>query len=561
MTPAPNRRASHSDTRRRIIVAIPILLALLHVALALAAGARPVCDDAFIFVRYADNAVAGEGLVFNPGERVEGFTSPLWVALATALAWMGMGGVASLQSFGILAFAAASGMTARLADRLGAPPLLSMTAGCTVAASASLIRHALSGMETAAFALAIVGALGAVVREYQNGRVCGFGSGLWMTAATLVRPEGFGVAVVAWTVSWALLPAPDRRIKGSGLVLFGTAIGSLEAFRLAYYGAWLPNTFFAKVDVEPNLLAGLAYVGRGAFETPLLWLLVVTVIAAGRHWTRPTAIVGISVVALLGWVVWVGGDYVSYGRFLVPMIPAAAALAGTALGRRDRRTAIASLGLATALALLPQFLPNHVRRADQVVERGRVAARWMSANLPPDTLVATSAIGIVGAEGGTRILDLYGLVDPAIARSSDPDMHLGPPGHERGDPDLVLARKPDIILFGLNWVRPIPISVEALAANSDFLSLSEHRILASAVFQQEYRFFNTRVDRDRFFGMAIRRDSQGAPRAFSAPVATLPNRREENGAKKGQESRRKNHGTPPPFGLHPPHSSLSAPVQ
>ena len=502
-----DRCFTDAEARRRFFVAVPILLTLLHVALSLAAGARPVCDDAFIFVRYADNVVAGNGLVFNPGERVEGFTSPLWVGLATVLAWMGLGGVASLQLFGILAFAAASGMTVRLSDRLGAPPFMAMMAGCTVAATASLLRHALSGMETAAFALAIIGALDAVVREHRDGRVCGLVSSLWMIAATVVRPEGFGVAVFAWATSWLMLPTPDRRIGRSGLVLFGATLGGLEAFRLAYFGAWLPNTFFAKVDAEPNLMAGLAYVARGGFETPLLLLLLIAVAANGRRWTREMAIVGLPVVALIGWVIWVEGDYFSWARFLVPMVPASAALAGAALGRLGRRRATVLLGLAMALALLPQALPNNVRHVDQIVERGRVAARWLSANLPPDTLVATSAIGIIGAEGGTRILDLYGLIDPAIARSAEPDMRLGPPGHKRGNPQMVLARNPDIIMFGLNWVRPIPLSDEALKANLDFLSLSERRILASPSFRREYRFFNARVGEATWFGMAVRKDS------------------------------------------------------
>ena len=38
-------------------------------------------DDCFISFRYAENLVKGHGLVFNPGERVEGYTNFLWVLL------------------------------------------------------------------------------------------------------------------------------------------------------------------------------------------------------------------------------------------------------------------------------------------------------------------------------------------------------------------------------------------------------------------------------------------------------------------------------------------------
>src|SRR2546423_1137519 len=46
-------------------------------------GTRAAClfDDAMISMRYAWNFVHGNGLVWNPGERVEGFTNPLMVAV------------------------------------------------------------------------------------------------------------------------------------------------------------------------------------------------------------------------------------------------------------------------------------------------------------------------------------------------------------------------------------------------------------------------------------------------------------------------------------------------
>ena len=44
-----------------------------------------LCDDAFISFRYARNLLEGHGLVFNPGERVEGYTNLLWVLELAAL--------------------------------------------------------------------------------------------------------------------------------------------------------------------------------------------------------------------------------------------------------------------------------------------------------------------------------------------------------------------------------------------------------------------------------------------------------------------------------------------
>ena len=47
-------------------------------------------DDAFISFRYVHNLLEGHGLVFNPGERVEGYSNFLWV-LELAAIWRVLG--------------------------------------------------------------------------------------------------------------------------------------------------------------------------------------------------------------------------------------------------------------------------------------------------------------------------------------------------------------------------------------------------------------------------------------------------------------------------------------
>ena len=44
-----------------------------------------LCDDAFISFRYVRNLLEGHGLVFNPGEYVEGYSNFLWVLELAAL--------------------------------------------------------------------------------------------------------------------------------------------------------------------------------------------------------------------------------------------------------------------------------------------------------------------------------------------------------------------------------------------------------------------------------------------------------------------------------------------
>ena len=50
-----------------------------------------LCDDAFISFRYSRHLVDGLGLVWNPGEVVEGYTNFLWVLIAAAGLGLGVG--------------------------------------------------------------------------------------------------------------------------------------------------------------------------------------------------------------------------------------------------------------------------------------------------------------------------------------------------------------------------------------------------------------------------------------------------------------------------------------
>src|SRR5215217_3467308 len=75
---APRPRTAAGLRRRApsLVLALPVVTVLI--------GAwvhRWVNEDAFINFRVVDQLLAGNGPVFNQGERVEAFTSPLWLAV------------------------------------------------------------------------------------------------------------------------------------------------------------------------------------------------------------------------------------------------------------------------------------------------------------------------------------------------------------------------------------------------------------------------------------------------------------------------------------------------
>lgn len=308
-------------------------------ALGWAWSAPWLCDDAFVSFRYAEQWLAGHGLVFNPGERVEGYSNPLWVWLLAALGWCGLDLPRTAQWLGALAFAATVGLLGWAWWRRPA----GQAAVLPVAALAVLGHHhvrdfATCGLETAAFVLATTGTAlwlwrAGTAREF-------LGAGVWAAAAALLRPDG--ALWLGWVGGCALGSAIRQRRPGPVL---GAAAPGLLLFlpfllwRHAYYGDWLPNTFYAKSAGDP-------YPGQGWFYVQLFfgsyWVLwpIAALLPLASCWPRGGGRARLAGMALayLGFVVWVGGDFM-FARFCLPVVPILYLLAEDLVARLPGRGA------------------------------------------------------------------------------------------------------------------------------------------------------------------------------------------------------------------------------
>jgi hypothetical protein len=91
-------------------------------------------------------------------------------------------------------------------------------------------------------------------------------------------------------------------------------------WRRAYFGAWLPNTWYAKAGGPADIARGVTYLADAAraFGVVLLPFPFLLLRQGGRreHLIPATVIAG-----YLAWVVWVGGDGLAMYRFIVPLLP------------------------------------------------------------------------------------------------------------------------------------------------------------------------------------------------------------------------------------------------
>jgi len=491
-------------------------------------------DDAFIFFRYAENALSGRGLVFNPGERVEGFSSPLWLLLLVLAGAAGLSPLHAAGIFGTLATLAVVLLSLRDARRCGPPGPLSLLAPVGLVLFFPFMAWSVSGMETPLFAALLWGAISGHRIARAEARRPARDVGFCLAGALLARPEAvlLVLAFLADEIAAARSSEsgePRKREASAGLaarlswLLPALLAGAgLLAARLIYYGALLPNTFYAKLGggaVHAGL--GLRYLGHFAIAAPLSWPAALLLVP--RFARRvPGGLAALVLVALWSLnLVWLGGDHFPYHRFLVPLAPLLFALGAKglheawsslaphiAVGRRRPLGTALLLGCfgVVAVAAPDPALGRTQHGFDWTLASARLGQR-LAATLPPSTVVALPHIGAVGYYSRLPVLDLLGLIDRDLARrprgrTAGALSGFNDIGHECFDIAWSLARRPAVIVPSRTY------------GSNPFTSLSELRpdfraeaLLFEALGRSgDYRLIDVPIGDGAVWALFLRRD-------------------------------------------------------
>lgn len=286
-----------------------------------------VTDDAYITFRTVENFVNGQGLTWNPGERVQVFTHTLWMfvmALAHAIS-----GELFYTAIAInLLLTALAGWL--FAFRLASSWHMASVGLIWLTASRALTDYSTSGLENALTHLLLVLAL--LTRRVWL-------SSLWVGMCILNHPDLALLVGPAWI---ALLWQRRSRTIWIPVLAGLSPLFLWEAFSLFYFGALVPNTAYAKLNTGiPGIeLAqqGLSYLLNSLVNDPATLLGIVGAVVGSLILARlhneaegsprvaaPVAAWSIGVGLALIYVVLVGGDFMS-GRFLTPMLVVALGL-------------------------------------------------------------------------------------------------------------------------------------------------------------------------------------------------------------------------------------------
>jgi len=359
------------------VLVVP-LLAVLGALLLFGSGGG---DDSHITWWVVDQLTRTGKIVNLNGDALEQSSSLGLVLLAAAarllvpIATPTLGVLLSL-----LALAGTCWLTGRLARRLD--PVLELPASLLVGTSGPLVYWATSGMETSLAAFATVWLLDALARLLELPRTVAWSElATWRLGGNLlaasawfvsVRPEN-PLLLVGILGSVAMLSLNETRHKraseeelnfpsllGAGLIAIAPAI-ALFVFRRLMFQEWFPHPVSAKAGGGTRWGAGWAYLLDHSLQLQPLLLLLLPLSAlllllwsvAGRSKPVPGMLAAHGVLGVL-FVLSSGGDWMSCGRFLAPLLPVwwLTVLAAARFVLRDRQAWLVGGALALASANL-----------------------------------------------------------------------------------------------------------------------------------------------------------------------------------------------------------------
>jgi arabinofuranosyltransferase len=477
-------------------------------------------DDAYISFRYSENLVDGYGLTFNPGDaRVEAYSNFLWILIGAALYAVGASLPAATPVAGTLLALACLYVFWLLLRRRFDDGMRIFLPLLLFALSGPFLMYAVSGMETALFALMLLlvvyvadGILRSPPRPAQWAAITALGL---LTALT--RPEG--VVVLPLVLAYLFLSergsdgaAAVRRGVALSMAAFLVAYAGYTAWRVSYFGAWLPTPFISKgYDAYPIVAAWkrnfLTYFVRGSsYEHPVGYYYAALLAAGAAGLSLRTRngdgrrgeglAWGLAVVMCLLYLNFV--DWMPAMRYHAPLVglmllPSARLLRLLPEWMFRRGATVVPRGFALLVAVAVLAGANGLIRsksATSMMTEGRVECliplgEWLREAVPRGSTLAIGDVGAVPYYSRLNTLD--------INRESLTDAHIARTGFTI---DYALGRRPDVVALTARGV---------FSPKMDPLHFGLYR---DPRFGQDYRFVGTVRHRwllDRSYWVFVRK--------------------------------------------------------
>ncbi len=418
-----------------------------------------VVEDAYITFRVVDNFVNGYGLTWNSDERVQAYTSPLWMLLHIPFHFFYQG-IHNVTIAISVIITIATCYIIFLAFRKNY--LLLAAIFIALSGSRGFVEYSTSGLENPLthFWLALF---------YYNlfiRRTGWYNLILIASLALVTRMD-----TIIFYLPAIILTAPDfRKINFKKIILCLSPFLAWSLFSLFYYGFIFPNTKYAKLGSDADLwliiLSGLRYIFYDFFVNHLPGFILTFItffISLSYFWYRennPQKNYFISMSAgtffYIIYLIWIGGDFMS-GRMFTGIILVSIILSAMFVDSQKNTRKwtgcffIFIILLSIAGEFFAERLPATTRTINRNTKPYEVGQEWpvyakatglfnkdnlkpwdfefyqhglyerdVARNMPPGEKKTriVMASGMCGYAAGPNvvIIDLYGLGDPLLAR-------------------------------------------------------------------------------------------------------------------------------------------------
>lgn len=421
-------------------------------------------EDAYIAYRYVHQFIDGNGLVFNIGERVEGYSDFLWIIIISATSKLGI----EIPIAGRLLGLFFSILTVLFSYYLG--KLLnkgSENSGLITAYLVSVFGifacYGLSGLEVPLFSFFILSILYCCVKQKW------LLSGLITSLAIMTHPDGILIAIGVAVFILLSKAVVSFKLKAMAFSLLGFLILFLPwtIWRIEYYGYLLPNAMAAKkgLPFALELKHGKNYLfSFFRMYWPISLLLFGAALVFFRSLFMKKSKISpelgfLSIILILNilFVLFVGGDWMPQWRFISPFAPVIILLivyfipdnVKNNTGSIISNVIILTISFIGLLIFTISFKFNGIPRVriwTNSTNGLKFIGKWFHNTLPPKTCIAVFCNGALSYYDELPTIDMLGLTDEHISRFGHKALK-GAPGHVSFDYEYVVNKHPAIIAF------------------------------------------------------------------------------------------------------------------
>lgn len=446
-------------------------------------------DDSYITYRYVRNMFRGWGPVFNFGENVEGYTNFLWMMLLHSLGWLKMSLdsiITASLNIGIFLGIATLLLVFFFSKQVFSSGPYAILSVFFLIANGAFVCWSTSGMETVMFAFLITLSAFAYLVFKRPQWKYGITS-LCFGIASLARPEAYFLWGMTFLHALFMIlrrhSSTRDRLRSFLYLTLPYVILVVPHFvwRYSFYGALLPNTFYAKTGFGMSYLAtGFDSIWRflkhyGFYGIGLL-LPFITLRKKIIKIDSPYFYITYLLVGYCIYIILLGGNVLQIHRFYVPIVPIfylflQEGIYKIPLNKRVRTVIV--IVIAIALLALTHFLPRkHIQhnreREIGLVTKMTLTGRWLNQVVPDNECIAASTIGAVSYYSDKTLIDMLGLTDAYIARNPEHLEGIRATWRERNyNTKYLLERNPLFVYFSTG-IKPSAPAERALFLRKRF---------------------------------------------------------------------------------------------